>query len=169
MVLSDKIIEIDSQNWQESDLAIYYFKENTKEWIKIGGKAENGIISVKVNYLHTTYAIFGSKPPEFIKIFGDLKIWPNPFTPDRGGETYGNVKISWIFKSSVNQFTFKVYDLIGRVVYEYKYENGPYYQGEIYWDGKDDSNNKYPIKSGVYIFQIEVGNEYYRGKVLILK
>ena len=74
--------------------------------------------------------------------------------------------INTAFKEPVDKFTFVVYDLIGREIYTHEYE-GPFTQGEIYWDGND--NDDYPAKTGVYIFQIETNSEYYRGKVMILK
>ncbi|MDD5066402.1 MAG: hypothetical protein PHF84_05090 [bacterium] len=160
--------ELALQGWSEDTLAIYYYKENTGQWIKLGGKVDKdrNTVTVKVNYLHNTYAIFGSKAAKYVKVFGDLKCWPNPFSPGRGGDMYGNLKISFLFKETVKKFAFNVYDLSGRKVYTKEYQ-GEYSQGEIYWDGKD--KDKYAVKSGVYIYQIDTGSEYYRGKVLILK
>ena len=158
-------------SWTEDSLAIYYYKENTGDWVRLGGQVNktDRFISIQANYLHSHYAVFGSKPPEFVKSYGDLKIWPNPFTPGRGGEAYKNLKISCIFKNNVTDFKFKVYDLMGRVIFEKEY-TGSYDQCEIYWDGKDDDDDDgYWVKTGVYIFQIETGSEYYRGKVGILR
>ncbi len=160
--------EISLQGWEEDSLAIYYYKEITGEWVKLGGEIDkdSNTITITVNYLHSTYAIFGSKEVKYVKIYGDLKCWPNPFLPGRGYNTYDNLKISFIFKEPVDSFKFVVYDLIGRKIYENEY-SGNFTQGEIYWDGKD--NNDYFVKSGAYIYQIETESEYYRGKVMILK
>jgi len=161
--------EIAAQGWSEDSLAIYYWKENTGEWVRLGGIVDkaNNTVTVTVNYLHTTYAIFGSKSVDYTKMFGDLKIWPKAFTPGRGGDTYGKCKITFIFKSPVDEFKFRVYDLMGRLIYEKNYSQGTYYQAEISWDGKD--NDGYYVKSGVYVYQIEVGDEYYRGTVMVVK
>ena len=160
--------EIALQGWNEGSLAIYYYKENTGEWVKLGGKIdkEKNTITIQVNYLHATYAIFGTKEVTYVKIYGDLKCWPNPFTPGRGGNIYENMKVSCIFKKDVQDFQFKVYDLMGRAIRTIEYK-GTFTQAEIYWDGKDDDG--YFAKSGVYIFQIETGSEYYRGRAIIIK
>jgi len=160
--------ELKKQAWDEDSLAIYYYKENTGEWVKLGGKIDkkNNTITIKVNYLHSAYAVFGSKEPEYVKSFGDLKCWPNPFTPGRGGNIYENLKISFIFKEPVEDFQFAVYDLVGRRIILKEY-SGKFAQGEIFWDGTDE--NGFFVKSGVYIYQIETKKEYYRGKVMILK
>lgn len=160
--------EIADQGWSEDSLAIYYYKENTKDWVRLGGAvdAAKNTVTLKVNYLHKTYAVFGASAVTYNKIYGDLKCWPNPFSPGRGGDTYGNMKISFMFQQQVTGFSFSVFDLAGRKVYSREYA-GEYTQGEIYWDGRD--NEKYTVKSGVYIFQIEAAGQRYRSKVLILK
>ncbi|MBU1076199.1 MAG: hypothetical protein KKH98_02830, partial [Spirochaetes bacterium] len=169
LVLYYSDAELAAQGWSEDSLAIYYWKHSTGEWIRLGGeidKAKN-TVTVKVAYLHTTYALFGATPVNYTKIFGDLKAWPLAFSPGRGGDTFGKFKVTFIFKSPVDEYRFKVYDLMGRVIYEKIFNSGPYYQGEAPWSGKD--NEGVISKSGVYIYQIEVGQEYYRGKVMILK
>ena len=155
-------------NGNRGSLAIYYFKENTGEWIKLGGEPgpDPNTILIKVNYLHSYYAIFSSKKGEVVKIYEGLRIWPNPFTPGRGGDTYENCKVSCIFTETVTGFKFVVYDLSGRIIVTKEYM-GTYNQCEIYWDGKDDE--EYHVKTGVYIFQIETGSQYYRGKVGVLR
>jgi len=160
--------EISKHGWSEDSLAIYYWKENTGEWVRLGGTVDkvNNTVTVEVTYLHNYYAIFGSSSVKYTKIFGDIKVWPNPFTPGRGGDTYQNMHISFIFKNPVDKFKFVVYDLSGRKVYQKEY-TGSFTQAEIYWDGKDKDG--FVVKSGVYIFQIETSNEYYRGKLMILR
>ncbi len=161
--------EIASQGWSEDSLAIFYYKENTKEWVRIGGivDKDNNTVTVKVNYLHRYYAIFGAKSVDYTKIFGDFKCWPRQFSPTSGGRSYQNLHISFTFKEGVENFTFSVYTLSGKLVYRKDYNNGIYYEGEIYWNGRD--NDGYILKSGVYIYQIEVNDTYYRGSVLLMK
>lgn len=160
--------EISSQGFNEDSLAIYYYKPNTKEWVKIGGVVdkENNCITIKVDYLNTTYAIFGSKPSEFVKNVSIAKT-RKIITPGRGGNEYENLVITFEFKNRVNEFYFTIYDLKGRKIYKKKYDSGPYHQAEIYWDGKDQDG--YYVKSGIYIYQIEYENEYYKGMFIVAK
>lgn len=161
--------ELKTQGWNEDSQAIFYWKHSTGKWIRLGGeidKAKN-TVTIKVAYLHTSYTIFGATAVNYTKIFGDLKAWPQAFSPGRGGDTFAKFKVTFIFKSPVNEFKFKIYDLTGREIYCKQYDTGPYYQGDIPWNGQD--NDGVVAKSGVYIYQIEVGDEYYRGKVMLLK
>ncbi len=167
--------ELPALGGDESSLAIYYYKENTGEWVKLGGKQDlnNNTLTITVNYLHDNYAIFSTTLPTFVKGYGDLKCWPNPFTPNtpgypsRGGRTYENLKISFLFENPpVTAFKFVVYDTMGREIYSKEYQ-GSYYQGEIFWNGRDNGGR--PAKSDIYIFQIETGEEYNRGIVMILR
>lgn len=160
--------EIAAQGWAESTLAVYYYKKNTGDWVKLGGKVDTAknTITLQVSYLHDYYGIFGSTKGKVVKFTEGFKCWPNPFSPGRGGDAYENMKISFGFTTPVEKFSFKVYDLNGRFLYSKDYF-GSFTQGEIYWDGKDDQGHI--LKSGIYIYQIETGNEYYRGKVMILK
>ena len=166
--------EVALQGWTEDTLAVYYYKPNINAWVKLGGtdsinKVDN-TITIKASYLHETYAIFGSIKGKPVKMLKEPPIvWPNPFTPGRGGDIYGNLKVSCIFKEPVNGFKFNVYDTTGRIVYTKEY-TGLYSQAEIYWDGKvEEGGSKYGVKSGIYIFQIEANGQYYRGKVMIAK
>ena len=124
-------------------------------------------LTIKTAYLHTAYAIFGAVAVDYTKIFGDLKAWPRAFTPGRGGTAFEKFKVSCIFKEPVKEYSFRIYDLNGRMLYEKTFNSGPYNQAEIPWDGRN-SDGVY-VKSGFYTYQIEVGEVYYRGSLMVIK
>lgn len=92
-----------------------------------------------------------------------LQNYPNPFNPE-----------TWIpFKLSKDaDVTVRIYDLTGRPVKELNLENlsAGYYTSRhtaIYWNGRNEQGER--VASGVYIYQLQSGNEVSTKRMVMLK
>jgi len=114
-----------------------------------------------------------SKPGEYIytvaavdeannkseEIFGAHRVvdkpYPNPFTPLSSNEKFNKITFAAGMVGDVEgQFSVKIYDIDGALVKEFVAIAG---ERDWKWDGKDE-NGDY-VESGIYIYQIQVGDE----------
>ncbi|MFN4245106.1 MAG: FlgD immunoglobulin-like domain containing protein, partial [Brevinematia bacterium] len=157
----------------EDKLGIYYWKETTGEWIRIGGLVDkqNKFIIAKVSYLHRYYGIFETST----KLEGTVRnVVPSSkvFTPFVKGKSvdpdYGIVKISFEFDKPYTKYEVLIYNLEGRIVKRIiKEDNEGYVNGEIWWDGTDMDGK--PVRNGVYLYRVKVEDKVYTGKVILVK
>jgi hypothetical protein len=80
----------------------------------------------------------------------ELKIFPNPFSPDGDGFE-DEVTFKYVLPK-MSELTLKVYDIKGRLV-KTLMEDEPQVTGEIIWDGRDDENRI--VRVGIYIILAE--------------
>jgi len=161
---------IAAQGWSEGSLAIYYWREMTGEWVRVGGKtdASENSITAQVGYIHNYYTIFGETAltevaPGFVSVTVDPKV----FTPQTSDKYYKNMKLSVGFAKEVSKYEIKIYTLYGELVRSFLFEGGGYTQSEVFWDGKD--NEDIPVKSGVYVYRVIAENNTYTGTIVIVR
>ncbi len=163
--------------WQVADLAIFYWDDNgdtdysDSKWVRIGGTVDsvNGVVTARVAYLHGFYAVMAKLVNEQ-GIIQNVVLRPKIFTPFGPNDYYTTVRISFEFDQGYDSYEVKIYDLFGMQVRSFKRtaESGvKFTQGEVAWDGKD--NEGYPVKSGVYIYQVIVGGQTYSGTLVIVR
>lgn len=154
--------------WDEQNLAIYYWKPTTKEWVAVGGlvDTDNDLIKAKVNYLHHYYAVLSVDPANITGAVYNVKASPNPFAPGRGEEATAKVKLTFSFKDPQPTYEVKIYNMRGQLIRSFE-RNGEYRQGEVFWDGKD--SNGFRLAGGVYVYQIKAGDQVFTGTVLMLR
>ncbi len=161
--------EIEGRGWKEDDLAIYYWDRigNNSRWVKIGGVVDKGrkYVSAKVGYIHGFYAVMG-KDGEGSGAIRNVALRPKVFTPVDKDGYFGSIRLTFEFDKEYDKYEVRIYDLKGNLVKKFE-RSGAYVQGEISWDGKDSEG--YPVKTGVYIYQIIAGNEKYSGTIIIAK
>ena len=93
------------------------------------------------------------------------KPYPNPFTPLSSDPRFNRVTFSARGLGDVEgEFTVKVYNIDGILVKELVANIG---ERELTWDGKDDDDEM--VESGVYIYQIQVGENFATGTVIVAK
>jgi hypothetical protein len=80
----------------------------------------------------------------------ELKISPNPFSPD--GDGFEDEVIFQYTLPKMSELTLKVYDVRGRLI-KTLMEDEPQVAGEIIWDGRDDKNRI--VRVGLYIVLAE--------------
>ena len=80
----------------------------------------------------------------------ELKIEPNPFSPDEDGFD-DQTEIEFTIPLGV-ELTMRIYDRKGRLV-RTLFENEPKVSGKVSWDGRKDDGSK--VRSGVYILFVE--------------
>ncbi len=161
--------EIESRGWNEDELAIYYWDTigNYSKWIRIGGTVdrERNYVSAKVSYLHGFYAVMG-KDKDTGGVIRNVAVRPKVFTPKDKNGYFGSVRLTFELDKAYDRYEVRIYDLRGNLVKKFERE-GQYVQGEVSWDATD--NEGYPVKTGVYIYQIIAGNEKYSGTVIIAR
>ncbi len=89
---------------------------------------------------------------------GEIVATPNPFNPETTIKYY-------LYEKSLVRIT--IFDLVGRVVNNLSY--GIQYPGlnAKNWDGTDKIGSNVP--SGVYLYQIQIGNRAITNKIMLLK
>jgi len=164
---------ISSQGWNEDNISIWYWKDTTKEWVRIGGKVDkdNNFIYIKTRYLHRVYAIIGDGDVKKDGVVRNVRFSPNPFTPVYNGSSidykYGMLKLTFDLDKPYDKYYVKIYDMRGQLMRVLE-GDGSYGQGEVYWDGKD-YDGVY-VRNGVYVFAVVVdGKIQYKGTVVLIK
>lgn len=155
-------------DWQSSQLAVYYWKAATSTWVPIGGTVNQsgGVVTAKVNYLHDYYALLAVNPGVAAKKIYNVTATPKVFTPGHGDESVNTMKLTFSFSQPHQTYTVSIFDMRGRLVRKFV-RDGSYSQGEVFWDGKDE--NGFKLAGGVYLYQIKAGGEIFTGTVLMLK
>ncbi|MCX8097386.1 MAG: hypothetical protein N3D81_07870 [Spirochaetes bacterium] len=165
---------ISSQGWSEDKLSVWYWKDTTKEWVRIGGKVDKdkNFVYIKTRYLHRVYTVMGDGGSVKTEgIVRNVKASPNPFTPNvknaNVDSRYGVLKITFELDKSYDKYKVRIYDMGGKLVRELE-GDGSFGQGEVYWDGKD--HDGVYVRNGVYIFVVVAGDTVgYRGTVILVK
>ena len=93
------------------------------------------------------------------------KPYPNPFTPLSSNPRFNRVTFSARgLEEAESEFTVKIYDIDGGLVKELITTSG---EQELKWDGKNEDGEL--VESGVYIYQLQVGERYATGTVIVAK
>lgn len=95
------------------------------------------------------------------------KPYPNPFTPLSPDPDFNTVIFSKRNIDDVEEegeFSLMLYNLNGVLVRTITAEIG---EIELKWDGKDESGEV--VESGIYIYQLQVGDNYKTGTVIVAK
>lgn len=93
------------------------------------------------------------------------KPYPNPFTPLSSNPRFNRVTFSARgLEEAEGEFTVKIYDIGGGLVKELITTSG---EQELNWDGKNEDGEL--VESGVYIYQLQVGERYATGTVVVAK
>lgn len=164
---------IASQGWSEDKLSIWYWKDTTKEWVRIGGTVDkqNNFVYIKTRYLHRVYAIMADGDVKKEGVVRNVKASPNPFTPNVKNATvdnrYGMLKITFDLDKPYDKYQVKIYDMSGKLVRVLE-GDGSYAQGEVYWDGKD--HDGVYVRNGAYLYVVIAGGTVgYKGTVILVK
>ncbi|MFH1336195.1 MAG: T9SS type A sorting domain-containing protein, partial [Candidatus Zixiibacteriota bacterium] len=83
---------------------------------------------------------------------------PNPFNP--------STKIDFALSQS-SYVTFQIYDILGRKVRTLVSQQLSSGQQSVIWDGKNDAGKD--IASGIYFYQLRIGDFSESKKMLLLK
>jgi len=98
-----------------------------------------------------------------INILG--KPYPNPFTPLSSNEDFNKVFFPKRALEDVEgEFSVQIYSINGMLVKELIANPG---ELELTWDGKDEDGEI--CESGIYIYQIKVGDSYKTGTIILAK
>ena len=84
--------------------------------------------------------------------------YPNPFNANT------EIRLDLPQKADVD---YKIFDLLGRSIFESNKVNFTSGRHRIFWDGK--SKNLNDVGSGVYFIQIRVGEKVHIQKMLLIK
>ncbi|MEN2997555.1 MAG: hypothetical protein ABDH28_00735, partial [Brevinematia bacterium] len=156
----------------EENLGIYYWKESTGEWVRLGGVVDrqNKFLVAKVSYLHRYYGIFESST-KFDGVIRNVNALPKVITPFVKNQTvdpnYGIVKISFEFDRLYNRYEVSIYNLQGKLMKRIiKEDPEGYIGGEISWDGTDMDGK--PVRNGVYLYRVKVEDKVYTGTIVLV-
>ncbi len=164
---------ISSQGWSEDSLSVWYWKDTTKEWIRLGGKIdkENNFIWIKTRYLHRVYTIMGDGDVSKEGVVRNVRVSPNPFTPIANNQStdykYGLLKITFDLDKPYSKYFVKIYDVNGKLMRVLE-GDGSFGQGEVYWDGRDMDGVM--VRNGAYFFVVIADNvAAYKGSIVLVK
>ena len=118
-----------------------------------------------------TYAVIAideadnASPPieKRLRIFD--KPYPNPFTPLSPNADFNQVVFpARALEEASGEFTVFIYDIDGMLVKTLTALPG---ETELTWDGRDDAGEV--VESGVYVYQLQVGESFKTGTLIVAK
>ena len=93
------------------------------------------------------------------------KPYPNPFTPLSADTDFNQVVFpARALESTSGEFTVLIYDIDGMLVKTLTALPG---ETELIWDGRDETGEI--VESGVYVYQLQVGESFKIGTVIVAK
>lgn len=178
LILGYSDTELNANGWSENSLGIFYWEYTRKKWMKIGGTVNpsDNTVTANITYLHRTYTILeqSSNGP-----IDNVEVFPRVFTPGRtdsyyvngknyadGYKTFSSMKLTFDLNDSSEKYEVAIFNMEGKQVRYWEKENN-YGQGSVYWDGRDDNGNF--VRGGIYVYSIRVGNNRYRGTIVVVR
>lgn len=93
------------------------------------------------------------------------KPYPNPFTPLSPDEDFNRVVFpARALEETSGEFTVLIFDIDGMLVKTLTALPG---ETELVWDGRDESGEI--VESGVYVYQLQVGESFKTGTLIVAK
>ena len=93
------------------------------------------------------------------------KPYPNPFTPLSPDEDFNRVVFpARTLEEASGEFTVLIFDIDGMLVKTLTALPG---ETELIWDGHDESGEI--VESGVYVYQLQVGESFKTGTLIVAK
>lgn len=93
------------------------------------------------------------------------KPYPNPFTPLSPDEDFNRVVFpARSLEEASGEFTVLIFDIDGMLVKSLTAQPG---ETELIWDGHDESGEI--VESGVYVYQLQVGESFKTGTLIVAK
>ncbi|MDD5067877.1 MAG: FlgD immunoglobulin-like domain containing protein, partial [bacterium] len=156
-----------AKGWQEKKLAVFYWDETVRKWMKLGGKvnASGDYVTAKISFVSRCYAVLAENTASQGKVY-DVAVDNNPFTPSGSHGEYKKAKVNFRVEDGVDKVEVRIFNMAGEEVYQAK-PDVSFNQGSFYWDGKDKNGNW--AKGGAYMFQIRAGSFYYTGVILLIR
>jgi hypothetical protein len=118
-----------------------------------------------------TYAVIAideadnTSPPTEKKLRIFDKPYPNPFTPLSPNEDFNQVVFpARALEDASGEFTVLIYDIDGMIVKTLTALPG---ETEVIWDGRDEAGEI--VESGVYVYQLQVGESFKTGTLIVAK
>ena len=93
------------------------------------------------------------------------KPYPNPFTPLSANPDFNQIVFpARTIEDASGEFTVFIYDIDGMLVKTLAALPG---ETELTWDGRDDAGEV--VESGVYVYQLQVGESFNTGTLIVAK
>lgn len=134
---------------------------NGLEWIKLGGTINETAqtISILTDHL-STYAIMSTRNATKLTL---TNRFPAIISPN--GDNINDICFFFYENPNNKDITGRIYDLSGSLIVS-QLPAGPV-TNSLKWDGKDDYGNT--VESGIYIYQLQGGDELISGTVVVAK
>ena len=118
-----------------------------------------------------TYAVIAVDEADNVSIATQAKLrifakpYPNPFTPLSPDKDFNQVVFpARAIEDASGEFTVLIYDIDGMLVKTLTALPG---ETELTWDGRDETGEI--VESGVYVYQLQVGENFKTGTVILAK
>ena len=93
------------------------------------------------------------------------KPYPNPFTPLSPDEDFNRIVFpARALEETSGEFTVLIFDIDGMLVKTLTALPG---ETELIWDGRDEAGEI--VESGVYVYQLQVGESFKTGTLIVAK
>ncbi len=93
------------------------------------------------------------------------KPYPNPFTPLSPNEDFNQIVFpARTLEDASGEFTVSIYDIDGMLIKTLAALPG---ETELIWNGRDDAGEV--VESGVYVYQLQVGESFNTGTLIVAK
>jgi hypothetical protein len=135
--------------------AVYWF--NGVAWVSLGGQVVNGQLTVQSPYPGR----YQLRAVARAGAFSVLKVWPKIITPNGDGV---NDEFNLTFENPAgDRVEGRIYDISGSRVGRMEFKNDFW----VFWDGREETGGAAP--SGMYLYQVTVGDHVYNGTAVVAR
>ena len=137
------------------------FWHNGVEWIKLGGEID--VLTGEIYTYSRVMGQFAIKAAPLASSFTLTKVAPRIFSPDEASTNVNRAR--FYFENPANgEVTIRIFDITGALVRRNLEVEGA---NIMFWNGKNQAGTL--VKGGVYIYQMEAGEEVITGTVVVAK
>ncbi len=145
-------------------MALYWY--NGVEWIKLGGQID--VLTGEIYTYARTFGLFAIKAAPLSSTFAFTSVKPRIFSPDvPDSDPNGTIVNRAVFSyenPGCSEVTVRIFDITGALVRR----NLDFIDcNRMYWNGKDQAG--VVVRGGIYIYQIEAGENVVTGTVVVAK
>ncbi|PKM97916.1 MAG: hypothetical protein CVU79_05945 [Elusimicrobia bacterium HGW-Elusimicrobia-3] len=140
-------------------VAIYWF--NGAEWVKLGGEID--VLTGEIYTYSRVLGQFAVRAATLSSKFTLNKVAPRIFSPDDPSAVVNRARF-YFENPGGGEVTIRIFDVTGALVRRNLESEGA---NIMFWNGRDQAGTL--VKGGIYLYQVEAGEDVVTGTVVVAK